>query len=218
MPNETLIENCLADLDGLTVSDPRIYWLSLARVAEMALKLAGDYADGCQFQAAGDLLVNPRQVDVYRRGGSTPLTKDRHVALSDQFAAAIGHELPAAWLARETVSAIRQDALLPHLKRQMTDSGMLADDYLASFSSRMCQVADTIAFLSAWQLDDISAYTRRMAEASPVDRQSMVDALCGFDHEIFDALGRDVRTLMLTPGADSRFLNDSYPVKTTVVA
>ena len=29
----------------LDVSDPCVYWLSIARIAELAVKLAGDYAD-----------------------------------------------------------------------------------------------------------------------------------------------------------------------------
>lgn len=212
LPNEATIEKRLADLARLTVSDPRIYWLSLARIAELTLKQAADYADHCEFQAAGDLLVNPRRIDVYRRGQSAPVTKVRHQALSDQFASAIGHEDPVVWLSRETLAHIRKQALLPYFESQLMDSGMLVDGYLEAFSSRMRRVARTFAFLGSWQIGNNAEFNQRMATASPADRKTITDALCRFDLDVFDALGRDVAHLTANPDAGSDFLNDALAV------
>lgn len=209
LPNEALIEKRLADFERLTVSDPRIYWLSLARIAELTLKQAADYADQCEFQAAGDLLVNPRHIDIYRHGQLTPVAKVRHQALSDQFASAIGDEDPVTWLSRETFPHIRRHALLPYFERQLMDSGMLIAGYLASFSSRMRRVASTIAFLGSWQVGNSAEFNQRMATASPADRKAIAEALCRFDLDAFDAMGRDVAHLIINPHASSDFLKDA---------
>ncbi|WP_054696507.1 hypothetical protein [Desulfosarcina cetonica] len=181
LPNEAIIEKRLADLERLTVSDPRIYWLSLARIAELTLKQAADYADHCEFQAAGDLLVNPRRIDIYRHGQLAPVAKGRHQALSDQFASAIGNEDPVAWLSRETLPHIRRQALLPYFEGQLKDSGMLIAGYLASFSSRMRRVASTIAFLGSWQvatvLNSPSAWRPPVRRTGKPLRKHCVDSI-----------------------------------------
>ena len=38
----------------------QIYWLTYVRIREAALLCAGNYADNGEYQAAGDLLVNPQ--------------------------------------------------------------------------------------------------------------------------------------------------------------
>jgi hypothetical protein len=196
LPNEALIERRLQALGELESDDPRVFWLTVARIVELAVMLAGAYADSCEFQAAGDLLVNPRRVDVYRRGSDVPVVKDRHRALSDQFASAIGCENPVAWLCRETLTHIRKAALLPSLKRMLCDSGILSPDYLNHLERRMQQVADTIAFLSAWQVHDGVDLFQRLAQAGSADREALADHLCSFGRECFDAMGDDIDNLI----------------------
>lgn len=148
LPNENVIVNRLQMLGSLEGDDPRIFWLTLARINELAIMLAGAYADGCEFQLAGDLLVNPRRIDVYLRGCDQPVAKDRHRSLSEQFTGAIGGENPVEWLCRETFTHIREAALLPHLRELLGAAGVMPDEYLDLVDRRMRQVADTIAFLS----------------------------------------------------------------------
>lgn len=214
LPNEARIEGWLKTLAGIEVADLRVYWLTLARITELTLKQAGDYADHAEFQAAGDLLANPRAVDVYRRGWHAPVRKDRHLALSDQFAAAIGDEHPAAWLARETVSHVREAALLPHLKQLLESSGFMAPAYLADLERRMAKVSDTVGFLASWQVADPAGLLWRMETARPADRQLLTERLCRFDLGVFSAMGADIDHIVLHFTDRGRFL---IPLKMTRV-
>ncbi|WP_319405253.1 hypothetical protein [uncultured Desulfosarcina sp.] len=206
LPNERSIEEWLEALKDMEIADLRIFWLTFSRIAELAIKQAGDYADNCEFQAAGDLLVNPRRIDIYRRGCPTPIAKDRHRGLSDQFAQAIGDENPVAWLCRETIPHIREAPLIPQLERLLSTSEMMDSRYLTTLTVRMRRVADTIAFLNAWQIDDWRTLLRRMETGDPADRRMISVNLCRFDLDYFYAMGDDIEKLILTHGGCSRFL------------
>ncbi len=58
--NEDKILEVLSVLEYIGDETTPEYWLMVCRISEMALLCAGQYADGCEFSAAGDLLVNPR--------------------------------------------------------------------------------------------------------------------------------------------------------------
>jgi hypothetical protein len=204
--NEAAIEYRLDTLRQMEPGGPRVFWLTLARIAELAIMQAGIYADNCEFQAAGDLLVNPRRIDVYRRGREAPVSKDRHRALSDQFAADIGSENPAAWLSRETITHIRQEALLPFLKEMLSSSGMMAPAYLEILDRRMQRVADAIGFLMSWQVRGGLDLFERIKTADPSDRESVAAHLCTFTGDIFHAMGDDIERLILNGDGGSRFL------------
>lgn len=206
LPNEAVIEGWLADMAAIDVTDQRVYWLTTARITELTLKQAGDYADCGEYRAAGDLLANPRSVDVYVRGWPTPVTKQRHMALSRQFAPVIGDADPVAWLTRETLIHIRQVALLPHLKASLQSSGFIAPTYIADLERRMAQVADTLAFLAAWQVTDSTALVRRMQTASPADRELLQARSCGFDVAQYHALGEAIANVVTGGSGAGRFL------------
>lgn len=211
LPNEASLEKRLDELMEIKIADRRIFWLTLARIAELALKLAGDYADTGEFQAAGDLLVNPRRIDVYLRGQSDPVIKHRHGALSDQFAQAIGTEKPVVWLGRETFPHIRTAALLPFLERMLAASGLISPDYLAGLRQRMCKIADTVAFLMAWQIGDSTRLYRRMQAMAPDERANIKARLCNFDRCHFHAMGDDIESLIMRI-RPSRYFVDGEPV------
>lgn len=204
--DENVIVSRLQALDEMQSKDPRIWWLTLARINELAIMLAGAYADGCEFQAAGDLLVNPRRIDIYRRGCDRPVAKDRHRALSDQFAGAIGGEHPVGWLCRETLTHIRQAALLPHLQELIGAAGVMSGEYLDLVDRRMRQVADTLAFLSAWQVKDGADLSWRLAAAAAGDRMMLEANLCRFDRQPFDVLGADIVKIIMAPDAGGALL------------
>jgi hypothetical protein len=206
LSNEASIEERLEALMGMEIEDCRIFWLTVSRIAELAIKQAGDYADNCEFQAAGDLLVNPRRIDIYRRGCTTPVVKDRHRGLSDQFAQAIGSENPAAWLCRETITHTRKAPLIPQLEQLLSTSDMMDSRYLKTLTDRMRRVADTIAILNAWQVDDCGKLFRRMEIADPADRKLISVNLCRFDLNWFHAMGDDIENIILNPDGYSRFL------------
>ena len=206
LPNEAVIDGWLEDLATLDVDDRRLYWLTVARITELTLKQAGDYADGGEFRAAGDLLVNPRAVDVYVRGWDAPIVKNRYMALSQQFADVIGDRDPVAWLASETLTHIRQPALLPHLKALLQSSGFIAKAYLSDLENRMTRVVDTMAWLAAWQVTDSSVLLCRIQSASPADRKLFAERCCRFDLDVYDAMGEEIERIVMDGRGGSRFL------------
>ena len=205
LPDEAHLAGWLDALDALHIDDPRVYWLTVARIAELALKLTGDYADCGEFEAAGDLLVNPRVVDVYLRGRARPVVKQRHAALSQQFARAIGDANAVAWLCRETLAHVRQPALLPHLSALLASSGVMTPAYLSDLNQRMAHAANTIAVLAAWQVQADTDLARRMQTASSADREMIEKSRCRFKLDDFHTMGADIAGI--ARGADrSRFL------------
>lgn len=208
LPNEARCERWLKELVGIEVADPRIFWLTLARLAELALKKAGDYADHCEFKAAGDLLVNPRRIEIFVQGRMAPVTKSRHSGLREQFAAAIGREDPAAWLSRNTLSHVYEKALLPHLKEQLVSSGWMHPNYLAMLDRRMCRVAGTIAFLTAWKIVDCRDISRRMVHAAPEDSGLISANFCRFDFDVFNEMADDIEKIACDTDPSSRFLDE----------
>lgn len=71
--NEGWIENCLDKLETQNKEKNPVYWLLLVRLNELALLCAGNYADNCEFSAAGDLLVNPKKKFVHFKNARKPL-------------------------------------------------------------------------------------------------------------------------------------------------
>lgn len=200
--NETELEQLLAALPPLADDHPTLHWLTAARIMELALICAGDYADACEFEAAGDLLVNPRAIDIHLRGQWLPVRKARHARLSDQFAAQIGAADPVAWLARNTHPVIRQQPLIPALREWLASSGIFAPAYLRGIDAQMRRIADAIAFLSAWVGDDALSVIQQTRTPTPETRALLDTYLCRFDRAAFDALGDAVRWLSAGRPAD----------------
>ena len=85
--NERAIESWLEQLQTTVSANDPCYWLLMARLTELAIVCAGRYADACEFAAAGDLLVNPREIRVHVSGRRpTAVVKQRRGALTAQFA------------------------------------------------------------------------------------------------------------------------------------
>lgn len=77
--NEDFIECKLCDLGQIEADCSEsygIYWLTYARLFELALLCAGNYADHFEFAAAGDLLVNPRLILIHLKSGRSVVKKD----------------------------------------------------------------------------------------------------------------------------------------------
>lgn len=212
LTNEALLARRLDALQGWEASDSPLFWLTVARLTELALKLAGDYADTCEFQAAGDLLVNPRRIDVHSRGCPAPIRKHRHGSLSRQLADAIGNTDPIAWLKQHTLLQIRTPALLPQLHCLLASSGVMAVDYVASIDRRMRRVADAITFLNAWRVSDVAELQRRWTAAEDDDRRLITVHLCRFTLHRFAALGQDIAQWLRDGSLHSRFIRLSGPV------
>lgn len=206
--NESRIESLLDALESAGSPRRPAYWLLLARVTELALLVAGHYADHGEFSAAGDLLVNPRAVCV-RVNGGRPAVKDRHCRLSDQFRPPwMSHgDFVRDFKAKGRLETVRP-ALLPELTQRLVDCGRFTDAVLEDIRSRSQRVADTLGFLCAGGVASGMALHGAMAHASAAERAFWESGLCRFGRENYDGLGRAVeRSLRGEPLTDglSRF-------------
>jgi hypothetical protein len=193
--NESDIMRLVDELEEIRGPYIAEHALTVARITELALFCAGNYADGCEFEAAGDLLVNPRLVNIYVRGKANPVKKNRHGSIRSQLAGLMGNDAPMDWLKRNTFPNIRKQALLPTLYEELNLSGILASNYLESITQRMCQISNTVAFLSAWQIDNAIELHRKFEISSSSTRAFFADNLCRFDLTVFHEIGKVIAGL-----------------------
>ena len=195
--NESFLKHRLDELEERWPFRDVLYWLSVARINELALYCAGNYADSLEFSAAGDLLVNPRLILVYTRNQVVPFKKDRHVPLTVQFAAEEAADPEVRrWLRDNAVVHVKEKPLLHHLYEQLKSSGCIAQHYLFSAENRMKRIAQTIGFLAAWKVSDRCELIRRLASISKEERSFITENLCRFSTELFDELGHEIYRVM----------------------
>jgi len=209
---EGFIESKLRELEEISfdfTENSEIYWLTYARLFELALLCAGNYADHFEFAAAGDLLVNPRLILIHFNSGCNAVKKDRHRRLTDQFQY-VGRKKEAVvrWLKEETVPEIVEKPLLVHMREQMACSGVLSKEYLDLVENRMKRIGDAIGFLASWHLTSESAFHLQVQGASPSEKSFIESNLCRFDKSIFFELGGVLAKLTVDPHHKSRFLGD----------
>lgn len=189
--NEPLIVGLRDQLDAK--GDPRsdVYWLLTARLAEMTLLCAGHYADCGETGAAGDLLLNPRQVLVYLRSAPGPILKERHRPLSDQFNPG-NLSLPdfAAWFRDNAMTHIAEPALLPAFRSRLARCGRMTA-YRERFQARLTRVADVMRF----------GFTARSPQTGPPHPLT-----CGFETAEYRRLGRHVTRICSNPAFHSPYL------------
>ena len=208
--NEDFIESKLSELEQIESDcseNGEIYWLTYARLFELALLCAGNYADHFEFAAAGDLLVNPRFILIHFKSGCNAVKKDRHRKLTEQFRYVAGErEAVVTWLKQDTVPEIVEKSLLTHMHEQMSRSGYLSKEYLDLAERRMERIADAIGFLASWHLAGSSAFYLRVQCANPSEQSFIESNLCRFNKKIFIELGDDLRRLAEDPCQNSRFI------------
>jgi hypothetical protein len=187
---ETILWQLLADAGRFRKEGGEAYWLTIIRIAELALLTAGAYADSCESRAAGDLLANPVRVLIHLKGRSKPKVKPRHAALSATLRKEACPGMPFMdWFRRHVLLEVTQKALLPELIDTMAASGRVTACYLDGLKKRMNRIADTIAFLSAWQVATSAELVAKTQSASPQTRQFIEANLCRFSDALFRRLG-----------------------------
>ena len=205
--NEGYLEQIVQELERGCMARDALYSLTLARVAELALVCAGNYADDCEFTAACDLLANPRLILVHVRDQTKPVVKKRHGSIAHQFSH-VGRatEKIVEWLKQNTCLEIKKQALLPHLYSELSCLGHIKSHHLYSIQNRMKRIADVIGFLCAWQLPDSSGVQERLRCVSEGERQFIHSNLCRFDLKLFHQLGHELFRLVEDGQYESRFL------------
>ena len=205
--NEFYLVGALERLDGLSSRNARAWWLTLARLNELALICAGNYADSGEFRSVGDLLFNPRRILVHIRNRVEPVLKERYTPLTEQFESrADSRNGVIDWLKRETRLEVREEPILPYLFRVLEGAGLGSPEYLRGVDERMKKIVEVTGLISACHLPpgvDIAQHLRRIPAS---ERLFIESRLCRFGDRLFIELGRDAARVLRDPRAVSRFL------------
>ena len=207
---EKTVESCWSRATQLE-GDSTSRWLLLIRVAEAALLCAGNYADNCEFRAAGDFLVNPREIVIRSRCGGHAAIKKRHGRLSEQFGFTWGdqststHRFPAG-----VALEITQPPLLPLMTRTLKESGRVASPFIRRLEEGQCRIADALAFMSGWCIEDSVEFWRRLKASSPSERAFAESCMCRFDARVFYRIGDELQRSLTRSDYRSSFLSESH--------
>ncbi len=192
-----------------TGDDRPVSWLLLVRLAEAALLCAGNYADNCEFRAAGDFLVNPREIVVHRRNGGRSAVKKRHGRLSEQFGfEGIGRRKATRRYPPDMYLEITKPPLIPLMTRFLRESGRVSASFVLRMEELQVRIADTVSFLAAWRIFDSAELWQRLKASSPRERAFVEAHLCRFDTQVFHRIGLDLRRAWAQPDYPSLFLTE----------
>jgi len=205
--NEKFLEQKVSELEEIDSIREELYWMTFARLNELALFSAGNYADNLEFTAAGDLLVNPRRILVHIKNRVWPVIKKRHSRLTDQFkdvASTRGEVIQ--WLKRETLLEIKKGPLLPYLYETLKKSGCMSQEYLHSIDRKMKKIANVIVLLWSLHLPDSHDFHQWLQHTTQSERKFIKSRLCNFDTRTFYDLGHDIHQIIQGEGYKSKFL------------
>jgi hypothetical protein len=205
--NEPFLIERFESLLAYPPANGELFWLTLARITEMTLFCAGNYADSGEIQAAGSLLVNPRQVLVHIRGRSEPILKKRDQSMSEQFQALARGRDVREWLKQNTRLEVVQPPLLPQLTGFMIDGGRFRSDYLESVKGRACRVSDTMNLIASSLAGQDMDFAWYLAVCRPENRDFLEAGLCRFDLDLFWELEQEVQTVVSCNLSHGRFLD-----------
>lgn len=186
----------------------RSYWLLLVRLTEAALLCAGNYADNCEFEAAGDFLVNPRKILVHQPTARRPTVKRRHGRLTEQFglAGTEPHRFKRLYSANFSLE-ITKPPLLPHMTQVLRSSQCVSTAYIRHLEKGQRRIADALTFLAAWRIFDSAQLRRRLQAASAQESAFAESNLCRFDARVFHRIGVSLQRSLAEPDYRSSFLS-----------
>jgi hypothetical protein len=199
--NETMLVYLFEKLTGISPLFPDVYWLTIARLTELTVLCAGNYADMAEFSAMGDLIYNPRQILIHICGCDQSQTKQRHQGLSEHFSTQLAHHIhPPFWLSQNTLPEIRKAPLLPLLKEQLHSSGYISSQYLENIEERLNKISQAVGFINSFEL------SLKIQHAGCKQRGFIESNLCRFQKHLFHELGEDIHQRCRQNSHHSRFL------------
>lgn len=187
--NEDFLWSILAEMDQRSRETDQ-YRLTLIRLTELALWLAGGYVDSGELAGAGDLMINPRRKLLYIKGRTEPIVLDRHRRLTEQTRpwrppgqAAID------WLKKETTLYTPQQALIPELVDRLIEE--LGDDapYVHSVFERQRKIASALGHAATVDPPHGRSLEELARTVSPEERPVIEQMLCRFDLTEFNRVG-----------------------------
>jgi hypothetical protein len=198
--NEADLEKLIDQLEGRPFMKGELYWLTMARINEVVLLCAGNYAINGKFSLMGDLLLNPRLILIHIRGQNRPVVKERHGLLTDQFRHMAGSKTDIVqWLKTETILEIKMKSLLPHLYQELEDSGFIHRKYLESVNIRTKQMAEWVGFLHSGGFMNSVSICNWLSNASLSDRKMFDSKRIFLNLEPFWELGHQIKVLARIP-------------------
>jgi hypothetical protein len=189
------------ELDGSV----EIYWLSMARVMELALLCAGNYADFGLIREAGDLIVNPRYTEVHIDGTWEPVRVKRYERMTEQFTdyAPAGTNV-SEWLRDSTHLVQVKGPLIPDLYDMLKEADTLSESYLSSVYLRMLKISETMTFIMQGQRIDPNYPLNGVI---PEEKKFVEANLCRYNRKKFHQIGMDIGELLKDENYRSNFLN-----------
>jgi len=188
--NEKYLEQKMAELDGHRPICMEVYEHTRARLHELLLLCAANYANNCEYEAVGDLMFNPRLTLIHIKGCHEPVVKERHTPLREQFMDKAETPMEVAlWLKEETTLEIKEKPLIPHSYEILENGAFTSGDYLNSAQDRAVQIADLSAFLCCSGFESRLGLDDRLRNAGPNDRSLIESRLLRLDWKMFRELG-----------------------------
>lgn len=188
--NESFLEGCLESLDRSGPEPGPDHWLTLARLTELTLWLAGGYADAGLFRETGDLLFNPRRKYLVRKKSLEFVELQRHRPIS-QTAQELGlaPEGSLDVIKEEFRLVIEKKALMPELNDRLEAQPFPSGPYLRSVEARLVRISATLCYqstLSRPEGMDLEEYLSLL----PRDRRERAESqLCRFGLDLYRSYG-----------------------------
>jgi hypothetical protein len=205
--NECLLEEKTNELETIDPICEELYWLTFARLNELVLLCAANYADNMEFTAVGDLLVNPRRILVHLKNQNQPVVKERHTNLTEQFQDVAPKKIGVInWLKKETTLEIKEKPLLPYLHETLKNSGYVSQRYLDSADRRLKKIADAVGFFACFNFVDSYDFHTRVQNTPDPEKEFINSNLCKLDINTFNDLGFDFYQLLRNTDYQSLFL------------
>jgi hypothetical protein len=203
--NEKYLEQRMEALDNHVPICRGVYELTRARLHELLLLCAANYANNCEYGAVGDLMFNPRLTLVHIRGRHEPVVKERHTPLSEQFRDKAGTRSEVVlWLKEETTLEIEKKPLIPYSYEILENCSSISKGYLDSAQDRAIQIADLSAFLCCRGFEERLKLEDWLTTASPNDRALMESRLIRLDWGRFQRLAALIEIIvyqLFAPGS-----------------
>jgi hypothetical protein len=198
--NEGALEDLIEQLDHLVYFKDVSFWLTMARIYELTLLCAENYANNGELSLVGDLLLNPRLILVHIRGENRPVVKKRHTLLTEQFRfAAETVQGVIEWLKTETCLEIKKEALLPYLHQRLEKSGYFRKEYFESVTRRKIKIAELTGFISGIGSIESFDFYQWLQKAGPSDRELLKSKLCPCNRDFYFELGSRVMNMARGP-------------------
>ncbi len=190
--NESFLESKLEELESIMSASDSIEKWSLARLMELTLFCAGNYANNNCITEIGDFMINPRLILVHIKGEQFPVRKERHTRFSEQFKnRGTEHCSVIEWLKLNTIIETVKEPILPYLLNLLEKNGC-SREYLDSVRKQMNMIVELISYLSMARIPKETNIEDWKSSLEKNDRIMMKNMFYRLDTTVFYDLGEKI--------------------------